>query len=657
MNLLHNLVRGAGAPVAAALLAAAPAALAQSGAYTLNGGTANLTSLTTNTSTANQSAIFVYNSGNLTVGTVNVTTSGNSTNTDTSGKYGGNAGILAGTSSTKGTITITGSSNAVTTSGSVANGLFATHSGSSITMLGGSINATGANAHGVDVTYGGSITISNVDVTTYGASSSAIATDFGGGTVKVYGGTIYSSNTTSGSRSAGIYSTGTITVNGARVTSMADNGGVIDGANSILLTNTALTGATGGFKIWKTAPASGAATVTMSGGSLAANSGDGFYITGTTGNSALGNINVLDGATISMNSGRILNVDSSSAARFTASGVTLAGNLVADSTSTVTNILQNGTTLTGCMNNARLVSIDSTSTWNATSNSTVTIITNSGTIKLAGNITTTNLLVKSGGVFGGGGTLSSNLTLNSGATLILSPDTNFVVGGNVVFGGTISVMPSSTNISAGSYKLLAYSNNLSGTPAFTYSAPAGSGQTATFDTSIFGVITVTISAPLSPPTGLAANAGDGQVALSWSASAAATGYNLKRSTTNGGPYTVVAGNLPTPGYTNTGLVNGTLYYYVVSAIDSTVESADSLQAGARPVAATPPTMTASNNSGQLTLGWPASHTGWLLQAQTNLLNTGLGTNWVTMNGSDANNQASVPICATNHSVFYRLVHP
>jgi hypothetical protein len=151
-------------------------AWAQTGAYSLNGGTANLPSLTESTSTADQSGILVYNSGNLTVGTVNVTTSGNASSTDNSDKYGINAGILAGTSSTKGTIAITGSSNSVVTTGSIANGLFATYSGSSVTMLGGTITASGANAHGVDATYGGAVTLSNVNVTTYGADSSAIAT-------------------------------------------------------------------------------------------------------------------------------------------------------------------------------------------------------------------------------------------------------------------------------------------------------------------------------------------------------------------------------------------------------------------------------------------------------------------------------------------------
>ena len=187
---------------------------AQTGVYTLNGGAASLAGITNSTSITNQSGIFVYNSGNLTVGTVNVTTSGNASSIDNSSMYGINAGILAGTSGSKGVITITGSSNSIVTTGSAANGLFATYSGSSISMANGTITTHGAFAHGVDATYGGSISLTNVNVTSWGASS-AIATDFGGGTVTVTGGTIRAANTTGpGPTGAGIYSTGNITVNG-----------------------------------------------------------------------------------------------------------------------------------------------------------------------------------------------------------------------------------------------------------------------------------------------------------------------------------------------------------------------------------------------------------------------------------------------------------
>jgi hypothetical protein len=634
-------------------------AWAQTGAYTLNGGTANLSSLTETTSTADQSGILVYNSGSLTVGTVSVTTSGNASSTSSSDQYGINAGILAGSSSTKGTILITGSANTIVTTGSVANGLFATYTGSSITMLGGSINCSGANAHGVDATYGGSITLSNVTVISSNANSSAIATDFGGGYVTMTGGSALAADTVSGSHSAAVYSTGTITVKNATVASLADCGGVIDGANSIILTNTAMTGTVEGIKLWKTAPASGTATVIINGGSLTASAGDGFYVTGTTGNSALGTITVLSNATISASTGNILNVDSSSTAIFTANNVTLTGNLIADSTSTNFITLTNGTTLTGFINTAKQLTVFTNCTWNATSNSVVTVLTNSGTINLTGKITTTNVLVKSGGTFGGSGTLSSNLTINAGATLILNSATNFVVGGNVIFGGAVTVAPSITNISAGTYKLLTYSNSLSGSPTFTYSAPGGSGQTAVFNTATSGVIYVTISVPVttpSAPTNLTATAGDLQVALKWSAVTNATSYNIKRSLTSGGSYNFV-GNSTTTNFVNSSLVNGTLYYFVVTATNSAGESAVSSQVSARPVSAVSTNLTLSVTNQQLQLTWPSDHIGWHLQAQTSSLAAGLGTNWVTVTAADATNRMFLSLAPTNGSVFFRLINP
>lgn len=64
----------------------------------------------------------------------------------------------------------------------------------------------------------------------------------------------------------------------------------------------------------------------------------------------------------------------------------------------------------------------------------------------------------------------------------------------------------------------------------------------------------------------------------------------------------------------------------------------------------------SASSGNLTLSWPADHTGWQLQAQTNSLAVGLNTNWVTVGGSTGTNKIVMPINPANGSVFYRLVY-
>src|SRR6202035_1354179 len=111
-----------------------------------------------------------------------------------------------------------------------------------------------------------------------------------------------------------------------------------------------------------------------------------------------------------------------------------------------------------------------------------------------------------------------------------------------------------------------------------------------------------------PPANLTATAGNGQVGLSWSASSGATSYNVKRSTTNGGPYTTI-GSPTTTGYTDTGLTNGTTYYYVVSAVNAAGESANSSQVSATPRLAVPPppaNLTATAGNGQVGLSWSAS---------------------------------------------------
>ncbi|MBO0723234.1 MAG: endo-1,4-beta-xylanase [Blastocatellia bacterium] len=96
--------------------------------------------------------------------------------------------------------------------------------------------------------------------------------------------------------------------------------------------------------------------------------------------------------------------------------------------------------------------------------------------------------------------------------------------------------------------------------------------------------------PPPAPTGLTATAGNGQVTLNWGASSGATSYNVKRSTTSGGPYAVIASNLTSTSFTNTGLTNGTTYYYVTSAVNAAGESPNSAQASATPQGSQPPPM-------------------------------------------------------------------
>ena len=102
-------------------------------------------------------------------------------------------------------------------------------------------------------------------------------------------------------------------------------------------------------------------------------------------------------------------------------------------------------------------------------------------------------------------------------------------------------------------------------------------------------VSATPVAPLSAPatpTGLQATGGNAQVNLSWNASAGAATYNVRRSTTNGGPYNTAVASPTATNYIDTNVTNGTTYYYVVSAVNTAGQSANSAQASATPASPT-----------------------------------------------------------------------
>ena len=92
--------------------------------------------------------------------------------------------------------------------------------------------------------------------------------------------------------------------------------------------------------------------------------------------------------------------------------------------------------------------------------------------------------------------------------------------------------------------------------------------------------------PPPVPTGLTAAAGNGVVTLSWTASAGAISYNVGRSTTSGGPYATVGTPTGTT-FTDTSVTNGTTYFYVVNAANTSGDSANSTQVSATPSGSIP----------------------------------------------------------------------
>lgn len=128
-------------------------------------------------------------------------------------------------------------------------------------------------------------------------------------------------------------------------------------------------------------------------------------------------------------------------------------------------------------------------------------------------------------------------------TEIASPTTNSYTDGAVSNGTTYYYVVSAVNANGESSN----SSEVSAMPAFAATAA---------------------------PTGLISAGGDKEARLAWTApSGVVNSYKLYRSLSSSGTYSQVASNILTPSFTDTGLTNGTTYYYKVSAVNDVAESA------------------------------------------------------------------------------------
>jgi hypothetical protein len=100
-------------------------------------------------------------------------------------------------------------------------------------------------------------------------------------------------------------------------------------------------------------------------------------------------------------------------------------------------------------------------------------------------------------------------------------------------------------------------------------------------------VTVTAASGALPsdPKNLTGVARSGQVALSWTASTGATAYNVYRGTVFDGEATTPIATVTSPSFTDTGVTNGTLYFYEVAATNSVGISGDTNQITMTPMAA------------------------------------------------------------------------
>ena len=113
---------------------------------------------------------------------------------------------------------------------------------------------------------------------------------------------------------------------------------------------------------------------------------------------------------------------------------------------------------------------------------------------------------------------------------------------------------------------------------------AAGGYASFYECQIYGPVSV----PPSAPTSLVATAGDAVVNLTWvqSSSPGITTNKVYRSTTgSGGPYGLLASLAATTSYADTAVVDGSNYFYTVTAVSTNGESAMSGFAGATPLSA------------------------------------------------------------------------
>jgi hypothetical protein len=144
-----------------------------------------------------------------------------------------------------------------------------------------------------------------------------------------------------------------------------------------------------------------------------------------------------------------------------------------------------------------------------------------------------------------------------------------------------------TGAGNGSYLAWQYTGGAtSGSVTFTAPSTAGTYEFRYFlnngwtEVASSNAFTVTPAIPVAPAN-LAATAGNAQVALSWSASAGATSYNLYRGTSST-TLTLVQSGIGGTSVTNSGLTNGTTYYFQVTAVNGGGESGMSNPVSAKP---------------------------------------------------------------------------
>lgn len=402
----------------------------KSGVYSQNGGTLTQDGKTYTSTTSNESAVYVYGSGTYTLSNGTLSKTGDTTDSSNGDFNGLNAIALAEGGST---INLTGCN--LSSSAQGANGAFAygANGGATINLDNCTITTTKDSSRGVDATYGGVINISNSSITTSGAHCAALASDrYDTDPPKVNADNI--TGNTSGQGSPGIYCTGTFVVKNSTFKATGSEAAVIEGTNSITLTDTDLSSTypassnNHGVMIYQSmsGDAQGnTGTFTMTGGKLLKTGGGPLLL--NTNDEGIFN---LKNVTLEADSGIILesckcdwtaSATNGGITTFSADDQTMVGDFVVDNYGKITATFKNGSRLTGGINNdnaAGIVSLtlnSSSDTWTATKNSYVDIL--NGVVLFGSTLQNVDAVAGITIHYGSGTGISGNYTLASGGKL------------------------------------------------------------------------------------------------------------------------------------------------------------------------------------------------------------------------------------------------
>lgn len=208
-------------------------------------------------------------------------------------------------------------------------------------------------------------------------------------------------------------------------------------------------------------------------------------------------------------------------------------------------------------------------------------------------------------------------------SLAMSPGSSFQAGQEATFVATPAVSNDDNNVAYVEFYVNGQSIGTATEAPYqvmTSFSQAGSYSATAIVWDGHGIATASIPLPFTvlgngpvptAPTGLSATAVSAtSISLTWTAVSTATSYNALRSTTAGGPYSVVSTGLPTNSFTDTGLSANTTYYYVVQGVNGNGAGANSGSAYATTpsgIAPAPTGLTAAPISNtQNTLSWTAS---------------------------------------------------